>query len=427
MRYTMSLYLGGLQLMKKCIVFVVLISSVIGFIMADSEESIGWGSYYMPGNIILGIDAGYAFDGLDTSTSAIGLYPKAEFIITKFRPGNLFPLDLGIQAVVGIHLGLGGTVTEFAAGAGALLTLHFGFRGLDLGMGDFLDSLDLYSAVGAKYDFLTPAATGAFGFAWASGINYYLSDSLAIGLGSRGWGSQSSVILSGHLKLGPKEDVSGLAFDFPQVDLNALEAKALLYQFQAFYWSVFAYGGFMYDDSTYRVGQGTIWEVTFKEDDEPEDEPIELERALIAELPDGSRWWLAAWESDGERSLFEFQVDSEYRLLKLKFMDVEEGIVKEYIPDSPEEWWGTMPIEEVTEEDFADYIVGEEQITVRAGKYKTTHIRYENMEANYVAEWWVSGDVPGSMVRFINTHEGGEFTGELIKVGKKYTTQLGSF
>jgi hypothetical protein len=97
-------------------------------------------------------------------------------------------------------------------------------------------------------------------------------------------------------------------------------------QFYAIYWYAFAAGGFYFDDSTYEEGDGTVWELTSSDDAEG----LLLEKALLKEESDGSRWWRVAFTSDGDRYVYEYHIGSDYRFLEMSYKDVSGNQVGSY-------------------------------------------------------------------------------------------------
>ncbi|MGC9512956.1 MAG: hypothetical protein ACP5D8_04910 [Fidelibacterota bacterium] len=226
------------------------------------------------------------------------------------------------------------------------------------------------------------------------------------------------------------------------------------------YMQVFLAGGYAGGYEDFTEGQGVVWEVISQ--DQGERESLEIERAFLKELPDGSQWWLLRYSANGETILSEALMDTAYQLKKFRYRDPEYNQIREWTPQYETETSETVETEEgvVTEEtqtyaakesyseamnvnDYSPYVLRTESITVPAGTFDAKYARFE---AEYektdpdtgeptgdmdkiIYEWWISEEVPGNMVRYAwsNPSEGVSLTGHLKSITTYQNSQLGSY
>jgi hypothetical protein len=384
-------------------VALLLAVCVTGF---SEDESGWWGSYYMPGNVAFSAEVGLGFpgDGL-----VLEVAPAAEFILTKWRPGNLFAVDIGAGAK-GV-LGFYGSASlpahgYLAFGGGPVVSAHFGFRGLDFTLSEYLERLDMYTAVGLGY--LGYAFTGDWvGFSQPNpglkfisfgGFRYFLTDSLAVSFSASHWSNWSSTI-GVTLKLGPKETL-GERPEIPvvgNVDFSgaSMMGNMAYLQFSALYWSILGFGGFIADDESFGEGDGIRWWMSFPDDRNMNE--IEYTRALLRINSDGSRWWRAVFETDGEISEFEYLVDKSGGLISLRYEDADTGEIVAYEPSDPDGWWGGYQASVKDREELDSMSEGTERVRVPAGTFTAEKVVAD--EAPYLYNWWYTDEVPGLLVQ----------------------------
>ncbi|MDZ7794155.1 MAG: hypothetical protein U5P10_10835 [Spirochaetia bacterium] len=221
------------------------------------------------------------------------------------------------------------------------------------------------------------------------------------------------------MKIGPTPKVDSTKFES---DIRAsgriMMTQMYVSQFYAIYWYAFAAGGFYFDDSTYEVGQGTVWSLTSSD----ENEEIRLERALLSIEDDGSKWWRVAFSREGDRLVYEYHIAPDYQLLKMRFKDVAENKVGEYefLNETDEAEYESADVEPITPEDYAEYKTGTERVKIAGNTYECDVLEHsysaDSDEWSYT--WWASQDVPGSLVQFyweLNNEEEW-MQGELIEI-----------
>ena len=384
----------GRALLVVALLFAV---GAVGF----SQESTGWwGSYYMPGNTAFSADVGLGFN----NGIALDLSPGAEVIVTKFRPGDLFAIDLGVGAK-GLVSFWRSSATQthgyVAFGGGPFVGGHFGFRGLDFSFSEYLERLDVFTAIGLNYLVYGPTGDWAgytqpssgLKFATYGGFNYFLTDNLAVSLTGAYLQDWSSTTVGVTLKLGPKEPL-GEAPEF-----GSLSGNIAYLQFSALYWMILGFGGYVADDESFAEGDGIRWWMSFPEDDDTNE--IEYTRALLRINSDGSRWWRAEFESEdeseGELSEFEYLVDKSGGLVMLRYKDFNTNEVVSYEPSDPDGWWGGYQGSVKDREDLDALSEGTERVRVPAGTFTAEKVIAG--EPPYQYTWWYTDEVPGLLVK----------------------------
>jgi len=417
------------------IVLVVLM--VAPAAMLPAQVSAPWfGTHYQPGNTAFSLGAGLGFGG----GIGIGLYPGAEFILTKFRPADAFSIDLGA--------GVKGTFSAWTSGGSpsyGFLTLggapfvsaHFGLRGFTGGeLSDYLNRLDVYTAIGLGYLAYVPtgswrsvAPTGGLAFANFSGINYFLTDRIAITLNTNYLTSFRTTVSSGAFstgvgivyKIGPAEEIGERAtFDIP--DVNTMTGNVMYLNFAALYWASVALGGYLPADETFEVGDGIRFRHRYRSEGDDEVQEIEFTRALLHRNADGAKWWRFEFLVDEERLEYEALVGEEGDLELMRYVDPASDTVATHVPRD-EDLWRTYAEEPLwTSEELAEMRVGTERVRVPAGTFQSE--RYERVaDDGYTYTWWLSDEVPGRVVRFEGVSQEQEnVSGELVEVLSDVTT-----
>lgn len=409
---------------KKAILFMVVLLSCSAGAFAQ-DEGVIWGSWYSPGNLVLTARGAYEIPSV--YSGGLGVYPGAEIIVHKYRFEDVAPLDFGIAARG--HLGisfdddLDNTLT---AGIGGLATMHIGFRGLDFIDPVILGNLEYFAEIGAGVDLIQyDQDNSALRFCTMTGFTYFLNESTAVSAGYNRWGDISGGFIGVQLKVGPSPNVDStqLAADIRSSG-RIMMTQVYVSQFYALYWYAFAAGGFYFDDSTYEVGQGTIWSLT-SADDEQE---VRLEKALLSVEEDGSKWWRVGFTQEGSELIYEYLISPEYQLIKMRFKDVGQNKVGEYEFESEAGQHGPTAVEAITREEYAEYRTGTESLRVGAGTFECDLLEYSySADAdtwNY--NWWVSEEVPGSLVKFYWVLNEGEewMQGELAEITSGNTPVL---
>ncbi|MBI9108334.1 MAG: hypothetical protein JEZ04_16425 [Spirochaetales bacterium] len=393
--------------MKKviCIGFILLVFTTV-FISADE---VIWGSMYSEGNINLGADVAYEVSG---TMAQLALYPAAEMIFLKPMMGDLGFLDIGatVKGRVGVPLSFG---TSLSAGVGALASLHFGLRGLDIPGSEYFERLDLFAEIGLKFDIIPSSLTDTFGLAFSSGVNYFLDDNIAVGATYTNWGGFNGGGASVFLKLGEKPAVKGIDVDWQETP-SVFAVQPYLLQFYTLFYSAHFAGGFYPND--YPEGKGTVHRITLIEEDD--ESSYFVEKALLRKLSDGRMLWMMDYRDDEDSVYYEFITDAEYKVITVYFRSDEDGILElpaddELYPQSRYMTW----------EDYGADVKKGVSIDVKAGRFKTDEYNYEDGTGVRVS-WWLSGDVPGQLVSYMMEDSSDIVTSELIEITKSNKASL---
>ncbi|MDT8297987.1 MAG: hypothetical protein RQ801_06790, partial [Spirochaetaceae bacterium] len=166
-------------------------------------------------------------------------------------------------------------------------------------------------------------------------------------------------------------------------------------------------GGYLSEEDNFPVGTGVTWKIINSENQEE----VEMTRAKLNPGGAGAFWWSLNLLSDGQEKYYEFLLDKDDVILKVRYRDSENGSVAEFVPD---------PVEEEDEEslpgDYSDFIVGKERITTPAGTFNTEKMFFDDPENSYTATYWLAKSVPGNTVRYAyeDPDEGENLTGELV-------------
>lgn len=406
---------------RKVVYLVIVIFLIFSFSTTAEETDVWWGSWYQPGNLALTVRG--AFETPSGYSGGVGIYPGAELLLYKPSYGSVAPFDVGFAARGHIGLGLDSSLNNsLSAGVGALATFHMGFRGIEFIDPEIVGKIDYFAELGLGYDLLKfDDGDSSLVFCAFSGINYHMTPNISLSAGYNQWGKVSGGFIGAQVRIGPSPEISELVIETPSGTMAApgqiMMAQVYVAQFYAIYWYAFAAGGFYFDDSTYEVGDGTIWALTSSD----EDGEFLIEKALLEENADGSRWWRVAFTSEGDRYVYEYKVAPDFTLLEMKFKDIAENKVGEYKFTGDESGqYGTASIEPITPEDYSEYRAGSERITVQAGTFATELLQSEvaSEEDSWSYRWWVSQDVPGSLVKFVwELNEREEWMqGELVEI-----------
>jgi len=153
-----------------------------------------WEGHFEAKNVALSAGVGASYRSGDLGVAG---YPGAEFIVAKWKSGDVVPLSFGIAA-----RGLLGFSTSrgLVYGGGAFGTFHLGLKGLDIP--EVLQNLDFYVGVGVAFTWSSYYATGyGLGINSYGGLNYFLSDKLAVQLEESYWGYYAGTTVGLLLKL----------------------------------------------------------------------------------------------------------------------------------------------------------------------------------------------------------------------------------
>ena len=399
---------------------------VIAFLAvpASAQDVIPWwGSYYTPGNIALSATVNAGIDRFGRGFTA-QLAPGAEVFVAKIRPADAFALDVGVGARGFLAVATG---TQFLSGyvgfgGGPFVGLHLGFRGLGgTGAGlEYLEPLDLFTGFGAEYRVLTGIGAG-IGLTNYSGFNYFLTDNIALKAMSSyylGFGDVRSRwrgSLGMTYRIGPTEAL-GEAPDVRRIG-EALEGNIAYLSFASVYWSMFAFTGWFADDLNYEIGDETMFRITYREN--RDEESYTYTRTLLREEPDGRRWWPLEvdWTDFDDEQLptaYEFVVDENHDILRLRYMDPVTERISTYEPHDPAAWRARTFRRIDDPEQYASR-VRMEQVRVPAGTFRADVYRSHDEDVEFT--WWLSDEVPGSLVKVEGrTVDDQSVEGELLRI-----------
>ena len=417
----------------RVLVLILVALAVLAVPAAAQDDLPWWGSYYMPGNVALSATVNAWLRNGFTA----GLYPGAEVIVAKVRPADAFALDIGVGARGFFEFSSG---TQFSSGwlgfgAGPLVTVHLGFRGYS-SLADaleYLEPVDLFTGLGVDYRaYAFGGGTGTvvhgLGITNYTGINYFLTDRLAItamsayyfGITGAQWrpGFRGSIGVT--LKTGPKEAL-GEAPRIERVGVD-LEGNIVYLGFASMYWSLQAFTGWYADDLNYEVGDETRFRITYR--DNRDEERYTYTRSLLHRNPDGTSWWRLEvdWtdmDDDTLPTVYEFLVNEQYDVLRLRYMDPARGL-STFEPRDPAAWRGRVGQRVDDPGAYAERLRSE-QVRVEAGSFRTDVYRSRDESAQFT--WWLTDDVPGTLVKLEGrTTDGYEVDGELVRIRRGVTS-----
>ena len=228
--------------------------------------------------------------------------------------------------------------------------------------------------------------------------------------------------------------VQSITDSISELDVASSEMGNLnpMIEFSVFYASYFFLGGYGFGDDNFRNGEGVTWKVTNNGEDE-----ITVTRALLKRMNNGAAWWSISATVDGKEKVYEILLEDDYDIIKIRFTNMETGLIEEIIPEQEEETGEEADtedeIETMSPEYYAQYSVGIEKIKTKAGSFKADHIVFEDkdVEEGYHIkyEYWLSDRVPGLSVKYIfaNITENETMSGEVIDIRGGYKTQLNSY
>ncbi len=386
--------------MKRFIVFFCLLISftVAGTLYADE---IIWGSMYGTRNLSFGGDVAVEKSG---SSTQLSVYPEAEMLLWKPIMGEFAFIDVGAAAKGRVGIPLPGS--DFSLGAGLSGTFHAGFRGLDIPGDEYIGRIDFFAQAGIKFDFIT--SDSGFGFAAKSGVNYFISDSLAVGLYGSYWGGYAGGGISVRLKLGETPDVKGISLAMPDATIG-FAVQPYLLQFYTLYYSAHFAGGFY--PGNYKPGQSSVHRISSV--DSSGTVSYTVEKALLSELDDGKRLWGLEYSDDEESFYYEY-ITGDSDIVETVFYKTEDNEIISLDADTavnPE-------AEYLTWDDYGAEGRPDVEIIVEAGTFITTEYSYTD-DTGFVALWWFSDAVPGGLVSYKMEDGSDIVTSELIDINSR--------
>lgn len=417
-------------------VIVLVVLSILAAGVAAQTSVPRLATHYQPGNVALSLGAGLGFGG---GGFGVSLYPGAEIIVAKIRPADVFSIDFGAGARGAFTFRSYGTTPAagyIALGGAPFVSAHMGLRGFTGNeVAEYLDRIDIYTSFGLGYLAYVPtgaagAIDGGLAFANFSGINYFLTDSFAVSLGTNyltSWASGVSGAFSTGIgvmiKIGPAEEV-GERIDIGVPDLSRMSGDLMYTNFAALYWASVALGGYLPGDDAFDEGDGIRFHHRYRSVEDGDVEEIEFTRALIDADGEGSQWWRIEFFFEEDELAFEVRVRDDGGIELMRYVDPATEQVTTYTPSDPYLW---RSYDDVlwTEDELEDRRVGSERVTVPAGTFETDRIEAEEDEFSYT--WWLTEDVPGRVVRFAGTSaDGTDVSGELLEILSDVTSPWGS-
>jgi hypothetical protein len=423
--------------MKRIIISILILLTISLFLSAE-EKGVWWGSNYMPGNIVFGgtisIESDYwgNVSGIPTNgyESGFGISPQIELLLYKPIIAGVSPMDFGVaaKARTGFFFRAYPNSSDepfFPVGVAALGTAHFGFKGFNIHFSEYgdkpstlfnvLSRFDYFVNLGVAFDIIKEPGSnkGLIGFAAATGLNYFANENFSVSTGYSHWNGLGGFFIGGSYKIGAGQKTKDIT-----IDLDQYYYQIYLAQFYSIYWYTFYSGGFYSDDTNYEEGQGTEWKMTSTEDDDV----LIMEKSLLKLNSDGSRWWKVKYSDGSDKFMYEFLLDKDYNLLKLKFVDADSGEVREYKAKEEDiASYNTSEMRNLSSSDYKEWNKGSVKIKTEAGSFTADHILYSDVDTNYSHEWWLTEDVPGQMVKFLWNNNEDIITVELtgISTGNK--------
>ncbi len=196
--------------------------------------------------------------------------------------------------------------------------------------------------------------------------------------------------------------------------------------FSAFFYS----GGYYFDQHVYEPGEWSRWKATGMAEGD------EFEKAFLKKDDDGKEWWqiVASGVRENEtevvilEALFSAPDEAGIRnFLRLRSLFPGDKMPAEIPVQENTAAWYSNPTK-LTQESLEAATTGIESVTTSAGTFRASHVVYRDVSG--IAEWWLSDDVPGGMVKYQATNAGEEeerYTAELIASGNDAKSRLQSF
>lgn len=195
-------------------------------------------------------------------------------------------------------------------------------------------------------------------------------------------------------------------------------------QAQVLFSYAFAPGGMWPAEATYEEGEWVRFQ--YEAADEGDAGLNTLERALLTTTEDGNEWWRVQATDEEETWVYEALIDMEQEeVLRLRSRDPEgnEGevpVTERTVYHAPQR---------LTEESVEGATVGREDIDTPAGRFTTRRVEYTGGAGGGSVTWFLSDEVPGSVVRYRTTEADADeaWIGTLVEYGSDATTVLDSF
>ena len=260
-----------------------------------------------------------------------------------------------------------------------------------------------------------------------------------------------------HAPASEEKGVSAKLFRLDETDVDSLLTPVV--RLSLFRMNVDLYEQFFWDDSIpfslslysifhetpdgYAEGTGTI----IAEKTPEGDIQYVLERALLKMNPDGSIWWQVHHTTIHRSVLYEVLVSERGVPLRIRSTHPDTGERVEAAFELCEELFSSRKegnedrfferLEQRRKTELAEEraflfrspeIIGEERVSVEAGKYSCVHVQDILPEDDLVIDYWIGQKVPGHVVKILYRTSDGSSQGEveLVKVGSRYEPRFGT-
>ena len=212
--------------------------------------------------------------------------------------------------------------------------------------------------------------------------------------------------------------------------------EAMLYQLA--YTQAFMVGGYGFGVEDFNEGQGATWVIESEERSGVN--RFESERALLKINDDRSTWWYLRYKPENDDSIeYEIKMTSNFDPMEMYMRDPESGDVQHHVFDlysseyrqseaeMDEEGFGT---ENYFIEEWEELRIGYETVRVGSQSFNASVLRYEGTreegDENTEAQWWVSEEVPGQLLKYrmIDKDDGSSVIGTLVDLKDGYTPKF---
>jgi len=158
--------------MKRLAIVIALAVVLLAIPASVFAQKVDWDGQVHKGDfaVYLGVGFGWGFT----------IAPGVEWAFAEWKVGDVVPLAFGLTGKGMINF-YPSYFTSY--GIGALVTVHLGFKGLDIP--DFLQKFDIYASAGVGFSFFNYDSSfydygeSRFGFASSNGTAYYFNDKFA--------------------------------------------------------------------------------------------------------------------------------------------------------------------------------------------------------------------------------------------------------
>lgn len=186
----------------------------------------------------------------------------------------------------------------------------------------------------------------------------------------------------------------------------------------------FSPGGMWPEEATYEEGEWVRFQ--YEAADDGEAGLNTLERARLTTTEDGNEWWRIQATNEEDTWIYEALIDMEQEeVLRLRSKDPEGNV-------------GEVPVTErtvyhapqrLTEESIEGATVGQEDVDTPAGRFTTRRVEYTGGAGGGTVTWFLSDEVPGSVVRYRTQEADADeaWIGTLVDYGSDATTVLDSY